>query len=66
MAIVAIDKSPVHPSAEILKSYPRLTNEKIMTVKQYVRNLTNSRFNNKIKCNVIHSSDNEEHALEYI
>ena len=66
MTIVALDKSPVEPSQNILKSHPGLTNQKVLTVTEHLRNLANSSLHNKHKCNVIHSSDNEEHALEYI
>jgi len=65
-AVVAIDTSPVRPPKGILKVNPHLSNENVRIVKEQLRALVNKRIGKAAMFNAVHSSDNGDHALDYI
>ncbi len=65
-AVVAIDTSPVRPPKDILKVNPHLSNENVRIVKEQLRTLVNKRIGKAAMFNAVHSSDNGDHALDYI
>ncbi|MHA1829479.1 MAG: hypothetical protein ACTSX6_12640 [Candidatus Heimdallarchaeaceae archaeon] len=64
--IVARDPFPLMPGTEILGRHPGLTNKRILKVKEQIREAVNRKLREDEKCNVIHSCDNEDGAIEYI
>jgi uncharacterized protein YneR len=63
--VVAYDLLPRIPSEEELKKYPDLGNKRIL-VKNKIRNEINRLLPKDKHCNILHSSDNEVEAYEYI
>lgn len=66
MLVVALDYFPSPADPRTQKTHPHLTNQKVLTAKRRIRDFVNSRLQPDQRCNAIHSSDNEEGALEYI
>jgi hypothetical protein len=63
--VVAFDPAPVTPNAAQRAQYPALSNARIL-VKHRIRDSINSRLAATERCNVLHSSDNNREAREYL
>jgi len=67
MAIVAWDYFPLSVDCEVTKkTYPFLTNKKILDVKNRIREFVNNKFSEEEQHNSVHSTDNPQMALEYL
>jgi len=65
-AIVAFDVMPKKLSAGQKIQYPHVYNARIVEVKNRIRERLNERLSKEEACNMLHSSDNSEEALEYM
>lgn len=66
IVIVGRDAAPLPVPDELLHEHPLLDNARIPAVKESIRNAMNLRVPESELCNVIHSSDSAQHALEYL
>ena len=65
MIVIAFDVLPIPPNTESKTRYPNLDNNRIL-VKSKIRNSLNNCLNPLEQFNMLHSSDNEQEAWEYI
>ncbi|MFQ6029254.1 MAG: hypothetical protein ACE5Q6_17390, partial [Dehalococcoidia bacterium] len=65
LVVVAFDPMPLAPSAADRAQYPALNNARIL-VKHRIRDSINRRLAASEQCNVLHSSDNNREAREYL
>jgi hypothetical protein len=66
MVIVGRDARPLPVYEALLHEHPLLDNARIPATKELIRKAMNLRLSEPEFCNVIHSSDNALHALEYL
>lgn len=65
MILVTLDLIPFQPNIEDLVKQPQLSNGRI-TVKSKIRDIINKLLPAEQHCNILHSSDNEQQAWEYL
>ena len=63
--VVAVDLNPIEPDAETQQQYPSLTNQRMLE-KLEIRKLMNARLYPVEKNNLIHATDCESEAWDYI
>jgi hypothetical protein len=66
VVIVGRDANPLPVTHAMLNEHPLLDNARIPAIKESIRTAMNSRMQESQLCNVIHSSDSAQHALEYL
>jgi hypothetical protein len=66
IVIIGRDANPLPVSDALLHEHPLLDNARIAAAKELIRNAINQRLAESEQCNVIHSSDSAQHALEYL
>jgi hypothetical protein len=66
VVIAARDSNPLPVTDAMLREHPLLDNARIPAAKESIRNAMNLRLSQHELCNVIHSSDSAQHALEYL
>jgi hypothetical protein len=66
VVIAARDSNPLPVAYAMLNEHPLLDNARIPAAKESIRKAMNLRLKQPELCNVIHSSDSAEHALEYL
>ena len=64
--IIGRDANPLPVPEALLHEHPILDNARIPAAKESIRNAMNLRLPESELCNVIHSSDSAQHALEYL
>ena len=64
--IIGRDANPLPVPEALLHEHPMLDNARIPAAKESIRNAINLCLPESELCNVIHSSDNAQHALEYL
>ena len=64
--IIGRDANPLPVPDKLLHEHPLLDNARIPAAKESIRNAMNLRLPESELCNVIHSSDSAQHALEYL
>jgi hypothetical protein len=64
--VVGHDTDPIVVPEHLRRQHALLDNARILAAKETVRNLMNSRVRVSQQCNVIHSSDSAQHAVEYL
>lgn len=60
------DLCPLYVDQELAREHPGLENARIAKTKQKLRYHINNFFDQNKQCNVVHSADNPEEALEYL
>ncbi|WP_019506515.1 hypothetical protein [Pleurocapsa sp. PCC 7319] len=65
MVLVTVDLMPLKPSDTQLAKQPHLSNARIL-IKNKIRDIINSSLYAEQRCNIIHSSDNEQEAWNYL
>lgn len=65
IVIVALDLMPIEPTKADLAKQPHLSNSRI-TVKNKIRDWVNLTLPKTEQCNIVHSSDNETEAWNYL
>jgi hypothetical protein len=66
IVVVGHDSQPVGVTDAMRGQHPLLENGRIPAAKEAIRKAINDRLRASQQCNVIHSSDNSQHALEYL
>ena len=66
IVIIGRDANPLPVPDKLLNEHPLLDNARIPAAKESIRNAMNLRLPESELCNVIHSSDSAQHALEYL
>ena len=66
IVIIGRDANPLPVPEALLHEHPMLDNARIPAAKESIRNAINRRLPESELCNVIHSSDSAQHALEYL
>ena len=64
--VVGHDTNPLPVPESLRRQHALLDNARIPAAKESVRNSINSRVRASQQCNVIHSSDSAQHAVEYL
>lgn len=65
-AIIAVDSSPVPPSASLISEHPGIDNARIKEIKYEVREWWNRQVPRAYRCNVLHTSDSAAQAVHYL
>jgi hypothetical protein len=66
IVIIGRDANPLTVPDALLHEHPLLDNARIPMAKESIRKAMNQRLPESELCNVIHSSDSSQHALEYL
>jgi hypothetical protein len=66
IVIIGRDSNPLPVPEALLHEHPLLDNARIPATKESIRKAMNQRLPESELCNVIHSSDSAQHALEYL
>jgi hypothetical protein len=66
VVIIGHDANPLPVSPAQVQEHPLLDNARISMAKESIRKAMNMRLPESELCNVIHSSDSAQHALEYL
>lgn len=65
-AIVAVDPSPIVPTASLRADHPGIDNARIKEIKSEVRDWWNGQVPASQRCNVLHTSDSAAQAIHYL